>query len=162
VAASRKLAPTLYGIVAFKLVRGVLLLMLAMQVYALVGEDLRPRFDEIVKRLKIDPETEFFEHLGDRIDAITPVNVGWAATGALLYGLLSVAEGVGLAMRVRWAGFLVVAESGFFVPLETYGLIRNPSLTITAILIVNVAIVVYLHRNRDRLFRHRGSRAGGS
>ena len=152
-AASRKLAPTLYGIVAFKLIRGALLLMLAMQVYALVGEDLRPQFDSVVKRLKLDPETEFFEHLGGRIDAITPVNVGWAATGALLYGLLSVGEGIGLALRARWAGLLVVAESGFFVPLETYSLIRNPSLTIGAILILNVAIVVYLHRNRDRLFK---------
>jgi uncharacterized membrane protein (DUF2068 family) len=161
-AASRKPAPTLYGIVAFKLIRGVLLLMLAMKVYALVGEHLRPHFDEIVKRLRLDPETEFFDRLGDRIDAIKPVNVGWAATGALLYGLLSVGEGVGLALRARWAGLLVIAESGFFVPLETYALIRRPSLTIVAILILNVAIVLYLHRNRERLFRHQGTRAGGS
>ena len=128
--------------------------MLAMQVYALVGEDLRPHFDELVKRLRVDPETEFFERLGDRVDAITPVNVGWAATGALLYGLLSLCEGLGLAMRVRWAGLLVIAESGFFVPLETYALIRNPSATIVAVLVLNVSIVVYLHRNRNRLFRH--------
>ena len=154
--ASPQRAPTLYGIVGFKLIRGVLLLMLAMQVYALVGEDLRPHFEEAVTRLKMDPETEFFDRLGDRIDAITPVNVGWAATGALLYGLLSLSEGVGLALRVRWAGLLVVAESGFFVPLETYGLITNPSPTIAAVLIVNVAILAYLHRNRERLFRHGG------
>jgi uncharacterized membrane protein (DUF2068 family) len=161
-AASRQLAPTLYGIVAFKLLRGALLLIVAMQVYALVGEDLRPRFDEAVKRLRIDPETEFFEHLGKRIDAITPVNVGWAATGALLYGLLSVGEGIGLAMRARWAGLLVVVESGFFVPLETYSMIKNPSLTVGVILVLNVAIVIYLHRNRDRLFRHKATRAGES
>ena len=161
-AASRKLAPTLYGIVAFKVLRGALLLMLAMQVYALVGEDLRPRFDEAVRRLRIDPETEFFEHLGQRIDAITPVNVGWVATGALLYGLLSVGEGIGLALRARWAGLLVVAESGFFVPLETYAIIRNPSPTVGVILILNVAIVIYLHRNRDRLFGHKATRAGSS
>lgn len=161
-AASRKLAPTLYGIVAFKLIRGVLLLMLAMQVYALVGEQLRPHFDEVVTRLRLDPETEFFDRLGDRIDAIKPVSVGWAATGALLYGLLSAGEGIGLAMRARWAGMLVIAESGFFVPLETYALIRKPSLTIAAILILNIAIVVYLHRNRERLFRHKASSAGGS
>jgi uncharacterized membrane protein (DUF2068 family) len=134
----------------------MLLLMLAMRVYSLVGEDLRPHFDEAVRRLKLDPETEFFDHLGDRIDAITPVNVGWAATGALLYGVLSLAEGVGLALRSRWAGLLVILESGFFVPLETYGLIRNPSPTIVAILALNIAIVAYLHLNRERLFRHHG------
>ena len=152
--ASSKRAPTLYGIVAFKVIRGVLLLMLAMQVYKLVGEELRPHFESAVKRLKLDPETEFFDRLGDRIDVITPVNVGWAATGALLYGVLSLAEGIGLALRTKWAGLLVVAESGFFVPLETYGLIRNPSPTILAVLILNVTILVYLHRNRKRLFSH--------
>jgi uncharacterized membrane protein (DUF2068 family) len=145
-------APTLYGIVAFKLIRGIILLTLAMKTYALVGEELRPHFDAAVLWMKLDPETEFFDHVGDRIDAITPVNVGWAATGALLYGVLSLAEALGLARRTRWAGLLVVTESGFFVPLETYALIKNPSLTILAILIVNVAIVVYLQRNRRRLF----------
>lgn len=147
-------APALYGIVAFKLIRGVLLLMLAVKVYGFVGKDLRPHFDEAVKRLKLDPETEFFDRLGDRIDAFTPVTVGWAATGALLYGFLSLAEGAGLALRARWAGLLVVAESGFFVPLETYELIKHPSPTIALVLAINVAIVLYLHRNRERLFRH--------
>ena len=151
---SSQRAPTLYGIIAFKLIRGALLLMLAMQAYKLVGEELRPHFEAAVVGLKLDPETEFFDRLGDRIDAITPVNVGWAATGALLYGVLSLAEGVGLALRTRWAGLLVVAESGFFVPLETYAMIKNPSATILVVLILNVAILVYLHRNRKRLFRH--------
>src|SRR5262245_66209809 len=103
--------------------------MIALKTFSLVGQELRPHFDAAVHRLRLDPETEFFERLGDRIDAITPLNVGWAATGALLYGLLSLSEGVGLALRVRWAGFLVVAESGFFIPLEVYGMIKSPSPT---------------------------------
>lgn len=147
-------APTLYGIVAFKVLRGVILLMIALKGFTLVGEDLRPHFDAAVQGLKLDPETEFFDHLGARIDKLTSENVGWAATGVLLYGLLSLSEGAGLAFRARWARLLVVAESGFFIPLEVYALIKNPSATILAILILNIAIVVYLHRNRDRLFRH--------
>ena len=150
----RSRAPMLYGISAFKLIRGGILLLLAMQAYALVGEDLRPHFDEAVARLKLDPETEFFDRLGDRVDAIKPSSVGWVATGALLYGILSVAEGLGLAMRARWAGLLVVVESGFFVPVETYALIKDPGLTIVAVLVLNIVIVAYVHRNRERLFGH--------
>ena len=151
---SSQRAPGLYGIIIFKAVRGVILLMVALKVFTLVGEDLRPHFDAAVQRLRMDPETEFFDRLGSRIDEITPVNVGWAATGALLYGVLSLSEGVGLALRARWARLLVVAESGFFIPLEVYSLIKKPSLTILTVLVLNVAIVVYLHRNRDRLFHH--------
>jgi len=128
--------------------------MLAMKAYTLVGEDLRPHFEEAVRRMRLDPETDFFEKLGHRIDAVTPVNVGWAATGVLLYGILSIGEGIGLILRARWAGLLVVAESGFFVPVESYALIKDPSTTIVVILILNVAIVIYLLRNRERLFRH--------
>ena len=69
-------------------------------------------------------------------------------------GILSLGEGVGLALRSRWAGLLVVVESGFFIPLEIYSLLREPSLTIVVVLALNVTIFVYLHRNRDRLFRH--------
>jgi uncharacterized membrane protein (DUF2068 family) len=152
--ASRKAAPTLLGIVVFKLVRGAILLAIALKAFALVGEALRPHFDAAVHSLRLDPETEFFDHLGDRIDELTPKNIRWAATGALLYGLLSLAEALGLALRVRWARLLVVAESAFFVPVETYALVKSPSLTILLVLIVNVAIVSYLHRNRDRLFHH--------
>jgi uncharacterized membrane protein (DUF2068 family) len=151
---SSQRAPTLYGIILFKLIRGAILLMIAMKVFTLVGQHLRPHFDAAVHGLRLDPETEFFDRLGDRIDMITPLNVRWAATGALLYGILSLAEGIGLALRWRWAGLLVVVESGFFVPLETYGLIRRPSLMIASVLVLNVAIVLYLHRNRGRLFRH--------
>lgn len=151
---SSQRAPGLYGIVTFKVVRGVILLMIALKGFTLVGEELRPHFDAAVHRLRLDPETEFFDRLGDRIDEITPGNVGWAATGALLYGVLSLSEGVGLALRARWARLLVLAESGFFIPLEVYALIKNPAPTILAVLILNVAILVYLHRNRDRLFRH--------
>ena len=151
--ASRR-APTLYGIIAFKLVRGLLLLYLAMAAYSLVGEELRPVFERGVRWLKLDPETDFFEHLGDRVDAIKPGSLQWVATGTLLYGLLSLTEGIGLILRVRWVGWLVLAESAFFVPVETYALVQKFSIGITLLLALNLAIVVYLYRNRERLFKH--------
>jgi uncharacterized membrane protein (DUF2068 family) len=152
--APTKRAPTLYGIIAFKLIRGIFLLAIAMQVFHLVGTELRPHFEAAVRKVKLDPETVFFDRLGDRIEAVTPANVRWVATGTLLYGILSLAEGLGLVFRLRAAGLLVVAESGFFVPIEIYGLLKEFSVTIAVVLVLNAAIVLYLHRNRERLFRH--------
>lgn len=149
-----KPAPTLYGIIAFKLLRGVFLLAVALQVFRMVGTDLRPHFDDAVRKVRLDPETVFFDRLGDRLETVTPANVRWVATGTLLYGLLSLAEGLGLVFRLRGAAILVVAESGFFVPIETYALLKEFSVTITVVLVLNVAIVLYLHRNRERLFGH--------
>ena len=147
-------APTLYAIIAFKLIRGLLLLYLAIGAYRLVGEELRPHFDGAVRWLRLDPETDFFDRLGDRVDAIKPASVRWVATGTLLYGLLSLAEGIGLILRSRVAGWLVLVESAFFVPVETYSLLRKFTPVVAVILVLNVAIVAYLYRNRERLFRH--------
>jgi uncharacterized membrane protein (DUF2068 family) len=146
------IAPTLYVIVVLKLARAVVYLLLALQIFALAGQDLRPHFDDAVKRMRLDPEARFIKKLGDRVDAITPMNARWAATGTVLYALLQIGEGVGLALRARWAAFLAIAQSAILVLVETFALIKHPSVTITVILVLNLWIVAYLYRNRARLF----------
>ena len=147
-------APTLWAIITIKLLRGALLVSLAVGAYNLVGQDLRPHFEDVVRLVKLDPETDFFVKLGDRLDAVKPSSVAWVATGALLYGILSLAEGVGLILRVRAVGWLVLAESAFFIPVECNALLHAFTPTIFVVLLVNVLIVVYLWKNRERLFKH--------
>ena len=102
----------------------------------------------------MDPEKRFFVDLGRMIQAITPANVYWVAIGTAAYSLLSLAEGIGLMFRVRWAGYLVIGEGVFFIPIELYELLHGFSLKVVLILALNVAIVWYLFANRRRLFRH--------
>jgi uncharacterized membrane protein (DUF2068 family) len=147
-------APTLWAIITIKLLRAALLVYLAVGAYSLVGQDLRPHFENAVRLVKLDPETDFFVKLGDRLDAVKPSSVAWVATGALLYGILSLAEGVGLILRSRVVGWLVLAESAFFIPVECNALLHAFTPWLFAVLLVNVLIVVYLWRNRERLFRH--------
>ncbi|MBJ7602674.1 MAG: DUF2127 domain-containing protein [Candidatus Dormibacteraeota bacterium] len=70
------------------------------------------------------------------------------AVGALLYALLEGAEGVGLALRRRWAEYLTVLATSFFIPFEIYELIHKPSVFKLGALILNVVIVVWLARNK--------------
>ena len=147
-------APTLWAIITIKLLRAALMIYLAVGAYKLVGHDLRPPFEKAVRFVRLDPETDFFERLGTRLDAVKPGSVAWVATGALLYGILSLAEGVGLMFRVRAVGWLVLAESAFFIPVECNALLQNFTTAIFLVLLFNVLIVVYLWRNRERLFKH--------
>lgn len=147
-------AAPLYAIIAFKLVKGLLLLSLALGVYTLVGDDLADRFERLVRWVRMDPERQFFSDLGARVAMITPANVRWVATGTLFYSLFSVVESIGLMMRARWASWLAIGESAFFIPIEVYKLVHMFSFVVLAILAVNVWIVIYLYRNSDRLFRH--------
>ena len=145
----------LYTIIAIKLGKGVLLILIALGVYSLMGDDLRLEFDQFLRWINIDPEHQFFSDLGRKIQRITPDNIRWVAWGTLLYGLLLLVESIGLMFRASWAVWLAISETAFFIPIEIYELMHGYSLTLLAIFAVNLLIVLYLVRNRQRLFRQR-------
>ena len=147
-------APTLYLIIALKLAKGTLLLLLALGVYSLAGKDLNVLFDRFLRLVHLDPENKFFTAIGERLDNITPANVRLVASGTFMFGLFLLVSGGGLIFRMPWAIWLAVGESAFFIPVEIYELVRRPSYELLIVLGVNVMIVSYLLINRHRLFRH--------
>ncbi|HSP09171.1 MAG TPA: DUF2127 domain-containing protein [Candidatus Dormibacteraeota bacterium] len=78
-------------------------------------------------------------------------HVNLLAIGAIVYALLEGTEGVGLALRRRWAEYLTVIATGILVPYEAYEVVRHPSLFKVGALLLNVAVVGYL-AYRKRLF----------
>jgi uncharacterized membrane protein (DUF2068 family) len=150
----KKRAPTLYVIIAIKLIKGLLLLLLGLGVYSLSDNNLPAEFRALLQTLHIDPEKKFFTELAEKISRITASNVRFVAGGTMLYSLFSLVEGAGLMFRVSWAGWLVIGESMFFIPIEIYELMHHFSWGVICILGLNVLIVWYLVQNRSRLFRH--------
>ena len=150
----KKRAPTLYAIIAIKLVKGLLFATLALVLYTLSDNDLPEEFRNVLHWLRLNPERKFFHDLAQQIAKITEAKMIWAGAGSLLYSSFSLVEGVGLIFRVSWAGWMAIVESAFFIPIEVYELIHKFSFTVFCILIVNIVIVWYLLVNRHRLFRH--------
>ncbi len=159
-------APTFYLIIADKLFKSLLSLLIAFGIYKMAGIDVLGLFDRLVHWMHFDPENRFLTDVGNLIDEITPANMRWAATGSLLYGLLSLIEGLGLAFRAPWANWLAIGESAFFIPIEVFELTRHHSnhsgpeffshrrICLLIVLACNVLILWYLYANRRRLFRH--------
>lgn len=147
-------APTLYVIIAIKLVKGLVLLAIGFGLLTVTGADLDARLDQFLRWIHLDPERKFFADLGNKLQQIAPENIRSVGMGTMLYSLFSLTEGVGLILRLRWVGWLVIGESIFFIPLEVYDLTHAFSGVVFGIMVVNVAIVWYLLRNRHRLFRH--------
>ncbi|HEY1662954.1 MAG TPA: DUF2127 domain-containing protein [Verrucomicrobiae bacterium] len=168
---SKKPAPTLYFIVAIKLVKGVALLLTSASIFSLAGQDLSGLFDQFIRWIHLDPENRFFNNFSDWLTTVTPTNMRVLATGTMLYGLFLLVGGTGLAFRAKWAIWLAIGESAFFIPIEIYELVRRmsrhvaetadstshmayPKVGLLLVLILNVLIVWYLTKNRHRLFRH--------
>ena len=150
----KKRAPTLYVIIAIKLLKGLLFVVLAIVAYTLSDNDLPAEYRGLLHHLRLNPERKFFADLAVQVGKLTEAKVLWAAAGTLCYSLFSLVEGVGLIFRVSWAGWLAIGESAFFIPIEIHELVKNPVLPVFLVLALNVVIVWYLFRNRHRLFRH--------
>ncbi len=156
---SKRRAPTLYVIIALKLLKGLSLLFLALGVYSMSDQNLPEVFREALQFFHLDPENKFFAALGDNIATISQAKMIWLAGGTSLYSLFSLVEGTGLIFRVPWAGWMAIGESAFFIPIEMYELMRRHSsdkslIAVLLVLALNIIIVWYLFQNRGRLFRH--------
>ena len=159
----KKRAPTLYVIIAIKLLKGLIFVGLAVTIYCLSDNDLPAEYRHWLQVLRLNPERKFWSDLAKQIAQISEANVMLAAAGTLFYSLFSLVEAIGLMFRVSWAGWLAIGESAFFIPIEIYELSQHGSrvpgrhghpLMLLTILAINIFILVYLYRNRERLFRH--------
>jgi uncharacterized membrane protein (DUF2068 family) len=87
----------------------------------------------------------------------SPAHIVVIGIGAILHALLQLLEGIGLLMRRRWAEYLVVVATGFFIPLEVREVIVGIAehrhwLVRLVVLVANVAVVAFLVRQK-RLFQ---------
>jgi uncharacterized membrane protein (DUF2068 family) len=159
----KKRAPTLYAIIAIKLLKGSLFVALAIALWTLSDNNLPEEYQSLLHHLRFNPERRFWAELAKRVGELTEAKVLWAAAGTLVYSLFSLVEGIGLIFRVSWAGWLAIGESAFFVPIEIYELVHRGAterphsghpVVLLIILALNIFIVWYLFANRHRLFRH--------
>ena len=161
--AAEKRAPTLYGIIIFKLIKGSLFLTLAIVAYTLSDNNLPDEYrgfirhiQPVLELLRVHPANKFFTHIAEEIGGLTEAKVLWAAAGTLVYSLFSLVEGAGLIFRITWAGWLAIGESAFFIPIELYEITRRAKFSwwLLTVMVINVFIVWYLFKNRHRLFLH--------
>ena len=69
----------------------------------------------------------------------------------IAYALVEGAEGVGLAMRRRWAEYLIVFATGLLIPYEVWEVVNKVTLFRVGGLALNIAVVAYL-AYKKRLF----------
>src|SRR6059058_173925 len=95
----KKRAPTLYAIIAIKLLKGTLFVTLALVLYTLSDNDLPEEFRSLLHWLRVNPERKFFHELALQIATVTESRMIWAGAGSLLYSFFSLVEGIGLMFR---------------------------------------------------------------
>lgn len=136
--------------------KGLGLLVVAFYLFAHIGSGLDNLVSGVIDQFDLDSGSNFLKEaaydLVLRFVGISQSSLVALAAGSFLYGVIEVAESIGLILKRRWAEYLVVLATAFFIPIEVFELAKKPTLLKAATLVVNVVVVVYLVR-RKRLFR---------
>jgi uncharacterized membrane protein (DUF2068 family) len=127
-----------------KLLKATLLVAVGLGAFRLVHEDAERIVREWVREMRVDPDNHLIHEVLVKLSAVTPNQLQALAAGTFIYAALFLVEGVGLVLRKRWAEYLTVVVTSLLIPLEVYELLQRFTVVRLAVLVVNVAIVVYL------------------
>jgi len=150
----------LMAIAAYHLIKGTLLVALGFGVLHYLHHDLGQAVAHWVDLMRVDPHNHYITWLMEHVANVDAHRLKEISAGTFFYAVLALCEGTGLALRMRWAEYLVVITTGSLLPLEVYELSRRPDVARAVILVINVAVVVYFVRvlREGRTSRKVGSR----
>src|SRR5438046_8872326 len=95
----KKRAPTLYAIIAIKLLKGLLFVTVALVAYTLSDNDLPEEYRSLIHHLRLNPERKFWADFAIRVGQITEPTMMRAAVGTLIYSLFSIVDAIRLIVR---------------------------------------------------------------
>jgi uncharacterized membrane protein (DUF2068 family) len=92
----------------------------------------------------VDPGNHYVNAALAKLSSTSPHEIEELGVGCFVYAALFATEGLGLVFRKLWAEYLTIVITGSFIPLEIYEMVHHKSWVKAAVIVVNVAIVVYL------------------
>jgi uncharacterized membrane protein (DUF2068 family) len=127
----------------FKLVKGLLLVAVALGAFKFVNGNLQETIRHLVQHFNADPGGKYFQKFATKVLQMSP-KLPMILIASACYGTLFCVEGVGLLLEARWAEYLTIIATGSFLPLEVYEIVKHVTPTKVVALILNLVIVVYL------------------
>jgi uncharacterized membrane protein (DUF2068 family) len=131
-------------VAAYKLIKGVALLALGIGALRLLHRDVAAEAARWIDLLRIDPQNHYIQSMLARIAKVDTRKLKELSIGTFLYSGVFLTEGVGLALRKRWAEYLTILTTASLLPLEIYEIAKRFSTAKIFVLLVNIAVVVYL------------------
>ena len=131
-------------IVVFKLFKGLLLLAMGIGALTLLHENAAAQVTEWIGRLGVAPHNHYINNLIGKLWTVGDAKLEAISLGTFFYAALMLTEGIGLALRKRWAEYFTIIATSSFIPLELYELAKHFSITKLVVIAANVAVVVYL------------------
>ncbi len=160
---SPPLSRALRWIGTLQLVKGVLLIALALGLLSFLHRDV----DEIVgvwmQKVGIDIEIGHAADLLEMLDLVTDKDLfEWSLVAFAVGGVL-VTQGTGLLLRKEWAKYLTLVATSLLIPFEVFELAKGFGYIKLSVMLLNVAVVgVMIHFVRAKCAAARPAKVPGA
>src|SRR5713101_6987339 len=137
-------------IAAFKLLKGVALIAVGIGALRLLHKDTAAIVEHWINVFRVDPHNHFINRLLEKLSILDDRRLKELSVGTFVYSAIFFTEGIGLALRKRWAEYFTIITTSSLLPLEVYELIKRTSVGEVLALLINLAVVAYLVRELRR------------
>ena len=131
-------------IVAFKLLKGLLLLAVGIGALSMLHQNVAAEVNHWIEVVRVDPKNRFIHALMRKLWTVDDKKLVEISAGTFFYAALVLTEGIGLAMRRKWAEYFTVFVTASLIPLEIYELVEKFSFIKIVVISINFAVVLYL------------------
>ena len=131
-------------IAIFKLLKGVLLVSVAIGALRLLHKDVAGVVERWIDALRVDPDNRYVRALLRKVLTVNDRTLREISAGTFCYAAVFLTEGTGLFLRKRWAEYFTIIVTASFLPLEIFELAKHASVAKVLVTLLNVAIVAYL------------------
>jgi uncharacterized membrane protein (DUF2068 family) len=131
-------------IAAFKLFKGLALLAVGIGALKLLHKDVAAEAERWIEMLRVDPHNHYIHRVLEKLPLLDARKLIELSVGTFFYSALFLTEGIGLALRKRWAEYFTIVSTSLFIPLEIYELAKHASFAKGILLLGNAGIVAYL------------------
>src|SRR5260370_21093355 len=131
-------------IAAFKLLKALALIAVGIGALKLLHKDTATIVEHWVNVFCVDPHNHYINLLLEKLSILDDRRLKELSIGTFVYAGIFLVEGVGLALKKRWAEYFTIITTSSLLPVEIYELARRVSAGKVLALVINLAVVVYL------------------
>ncbi|MGC2473401.1 MAG: DUF2127 domain-containing protein [Candidatus Sulfotelmatobacter sp.] len=140
----RRQRRVLRAVASFEFFKGIFVVLMGVCALALVHKDTWLIAESLLALLHISTDHRFAQSFLDFADSITDARLWAAARIAFAYAALRFTEAYGLWRQRTWAEWMASVSGTLLLPLEVRELFRGVTFFRCALLIGNIAIVLYM------------------
>ena len=136
------------AIAIFEAIKGCIGLIAGFGLLSLIHRDVADFAEDLVGFLHLNAEGRLAHRIVETISKLNPTNIKIFFALSLVYATVRFVEAYGLWRLRAWAEWFAIISGMVYIPIEIYELVHKPTFTRAAVLLINVAVVVYLYSFR--------------